>query len=199
MDNGIAWVVDVSTMRGNSLELFAWTGFNTFEIVFFLALSILLIVALWKVFEKAGEKGWKSLIPLYNLYIYCKIAWSKGWFWVLSSVCFIGILWMVLSIVFWMVSQNSDFETLRKLSSLKNLTNRLLGLISILGFIATFVATCVIQVRMAKNFGKSTGFGIGLIFLSGIFIPILWFWSAEYQEKEQKSDTKDEELTVNQG
>lgn len=61
-------------MRGNSLELFAWTGVNTFEIVFSLALSILLIVALWKVFEKAGEKGWKSLIPLYNLYIYCKIA-----------------------------------------------------------------------------------------------------------------------------
>lgn len=199
MDNGIAWVVDVSTMRGNSLELFAWTGFNTFEIVFSLALSILLIVALWKVFEKAGEKGWKSLIPLYNLYIYCKIAWSKGWFWGLGSLPLIGILWTFLSVFLWFLSRGSGLETMRAFSSFKNMANRLLGLLSTFSLVATFIAACVVNIRMAKKFGKSTGFGIGLIFLSGIFIPILWFWSAEYQEKEQKSDTKDEELTVIQG
>ncbi len=199
MDNGIAWVVDVSTMRGNSLELFAWTGFNTFEIVFFLALSILLIVALWKVFEKAGEKGWKSLIPLYNLYIYCKIAWSKGWFWLLGSLPLIGSIWMFLSVFLWFLSRDSGLETMRAFSSFKNMANRLLGLLSTFSLVATFIAACVVNIRMAKKFGKSTGFWIGLIFLSGIFIPILWFWSAEYQEKEKKSDTKDEELTVIQG
>ena len=31
---------------------------------------ILLVVAGWKIFEKAGEKGWKSLIPIYNTYIF---------------------------------------------------------------------------------------------------------------------------------
>lgn len=196
---GIGWSMDASVMRGDSLDLFFWTEVNTLEIVFSLALSILLIVALWKVFEKAGEKGWKSLIPLYNLYIYCKIAWSKGWFWLLGSLPLIGIIWMFLSVFLWFLSRDSGLETMRAFSSFKNMANRLLGLLSTFSLIATVVATCVVNIRMAKKFGKSTGFGIGLIFLSGIFIPILWFWSAEYQEKEQKSDTKDEELTVNQG
>jgi len=34
---------------------------------------------------------------------------------------------------------------------------------------------------IAKNFGKSTGFGVGLIFLSPIFFAILAFGDAEYQ------------------
>ena len=28
----------------------------------------LVLIAWWKIFEKAGEKGWKVLIPIYNIY-----------------------------------------------------------------------------------------------------------------------------------
>jgi len=38
-----------------------------------LLISLLLIVAMWKVFTKAGQPGWASIIPIYNLYIWCKI------------------------------------------------------------------------------------------------------------------------------
>ena len=33
----------------------------------------LLVIARWKMFQKAGEAGWKSIIPVYSTYISFKI------------------------------------------------------------------------------------------------------------------------------
>jgi hypothetical protein len=38
----------------------------------------------------------------------------------------------------------------------------------------------LVFVDLAKSFGKSTGFAVGIIFLSFIFIPILGFGDAKY-------------------
>ncbi len=35
--------------------------------------AVLMIVAEWKIFTKAGEAGWKSIIPIYNLIVLYKI------------------------------------------------------------------------------------------------------------------------------
>ena len=35
--------------------------------------AVLMIVAQWKIFTKAGEAGWKSIIPIYNLITLYKI------------------------------------------------------------------------------------------------------------------------------
>ena len=43
-------------------------------LVFFFAFIIFFIVCHWKIFTKAGQEGWKSIIPLYNLYIQLQIA-----------------------------------------------------------------------------------------------------------------------------
>jgi hypothetical protein len=47
-----------------------------------LLIALLLIVAMWKVFTKAGQPGWASIIPIYNLYIWCKIV-GRPWWWIL--------------------------------------------------------------------------------------------------------------------
>jgi hypothetical protein len=47
-----------------------------------LLIALLLIVATWKVFTKAGQAGWASLIPIYNLYVWCKIV-GRSWWWIL--------------------------------------------------------------------------------------------------------------------
>src|SRR5438034_4894476 len=47
-----------------------------------LLIALLLIVAMWKVFIKAGQPGWASIIPIYNLYIWCKIV-GRPWWWIL--------------------------------------------------------------------------------------------------------------------
>src|SRR6185312_11404554 len=41
----------------------------------------LTVAGLWKIFEKAGEKGWKALIPVYNYYIWLKIV-KRPWWWI---------------------------------------------------------------------------------------------------------------------
>ncbi len=50
--------------------------------LFGLLIALLLIVAMWKVFTKAGQPGWASIIPIYNIYIWCKIV-GRPWWWIL--------------------------------------------------------------------------------------------------------------------
>lgn len=45
-----------------------------------LIIWILTIVAQWKIFTKAGEKGWKSIIPIYNAVTLFKIIGISPWF-----------------------------------------------------------------------------------------------------------------------
>ena len=49
-------------------------------IIFLMAvcLMILTVIGYWGVFCKAGEKGWKVLIPFYNEYLLFKIAWKPS-------------------------------------------------------------------------------------------------------------------------
>ena len=53
---------------------------------------LVVLAAFWKIFEKAGEAGWKSLIPIYNLYLLCMIAGKPGWWFILFMVPFIGVI-----------------------------------------------------------------------------------------------------------
>ena len=47
---------------------------------------VLVAVAQWRIFTKAGEAGWKGIIPLYNLYIQYKLTWDTKMFWYLIAV-----------------------------------------------------------------------------------------------------------------
>lgn len=42
--------------------------------LFPIAIMLFKIVAYWFLFEKAGEDGWKALVPFYNSYVLCKIS-----------------------------------------------------------------------------------------------------------------------------
>ena len=61
-----------------------------------MALSILMIVSLWKIFKKAGKPGWASIIPIYNIYIMCEIAEKEWWYVLLSFVPFANIDAMIV-------------------------------------------------------------------------------------------------------
>lgn len=65
-------------------------------VLFSLVLVVLLVVANWRIFEKAGEAGWKSLIPFYNTYILFKITWDNGILFLLTFVPVVGtvMLWV---------------------------------------------------------------------------------------------------------
>ena len=54
------------------------------------------------------------------------------------------------------------------------------SLIPVVGSIAVLVVSIMDYLRLAKVYGKSVGFGVGLVLLSPVFIPILGFGSASY-------------------
>lgn len=68
-------------------------------LIFQLAVIVLILVSLWKVFVKAGQPGWAGIIPIYNMYILCKIAGRPGWWVLLMFIPLINfIVLAVLSI-----------------------------------------------------------------------------------------------------
>ena len=102
-----------------------------------LVVYILVVIAMWKVFTKAGKPGWASLIPVYNMVVMYQIVGLNPWL-------------------------------------------LLLYLIPVVNWIAALVLSIMQNVKLAKVFGKSTGFAIGLIFLNPIFLLILGFGDAKY-------------------
>ncbi len=47
--------------------------------VIIIAIAVVQIIAMWKLYSKAGEKGWKSIIPIYNMVILFKISGLSPW------------------------------------------------------------------------------------------------------------------------
>ena len=56
-----------------------------------LALALIAIIGLWKMFVKAGQPGWAVLIPIYNAYILLKIVGRPGWWLLLFLIPLVNI------------------------------------------------------------------------------------------------------------
>lgn len=96
--------------------------------------AVVSIVAMWKLFTKAGRPGWAALIPFYNTYTLFNIVYPGH-----------GIKFLLMLIPF---------------------VNIYIGI------------KCYID--LAKAFGKSGAYALGLIFLNPIFMCILGFDSSVY-------------------
>lgn len=118
------------------------TGFNystSYEaspatIIISCALALLMLIAEWRIFTKAGQHGWAVLIPIYNLWVLYTIICGRGTAMFRLLIPIYNIYWAFKSMI-----------------------------------------------QLAHAFGKSTGFGVGLIFLSPIFMLILGFGGATYE------------------
>jgi hypothetical protein len=65
----------------------------------YLALLALVIAGWWMVFTKAGEKGWKALIPFYNIIVLLKIV-GREWWWILLMLIPVVnfVVWVIVSL-----------------------------------------------------------------------------------------------------
>lgn len=62
-----------------------------------LIVLVLQLIGMWKVFTKAGEKGWKCLIPIYNTVILFRISGLSPWI-------IFGYLAVIIPFVGWIVA-----------------------------------------------------------------------------------------------
>ena len=123
-----------TTMYGTTSQTDISAILGTYAILV-LVIAVIMIIANWKIYTKAGKPGWASLVPFYNMYVMYEIAGMNGWMFLLT---FIPIVNIVIQIMLYL--------------------------------------------NLAKKFGKSTGFAIGLILLNPIFLLLLAFGNAEYNK-----------------
>ncbi len=72
-------------------------GFFAVYLVIAIVLGALLLIANWKIFTKAGQAGWKTLIPIYNGMVLFKIIYgSMGKFFLLIIPVF-GQIYYIIS------------------------------------------------------------------------------------------------------
>lgn len=67
------------------------TVFLLFLTVFF----IILIVAQWKIFEKAEQPGWACLIPIYGTLVLLKIVGKPGWWFVWMFIPIVNFVFII--------------------------------------------------------------------------------------------------------
>ena len=86
-----------SAAEGAGLALFG--GFMIVYMLICIAIAVVSIIGMWKVFTKAGEEGWKSIIPVYNMYTLCKIIGVNPW-WIL--IVFLSPIVAIIPIIGWL-------------------------------------------------------------------------------------------------
>lgn len=122
---------------------------------------ILTVIATWKIFTKAGDAGWKSLIPIYNVYVLYKVAGVSFWVWLMLPAVIYGLLAGFVG---------NNYESI----------NPFVGIVLFADLIYMIVGACKFANGLAKSFGKGTGFAVGLFFFPNLFQLILGFGSAKY-------------------
>lgn len=148
-----------------------------------IAFAVLMIVALWKIYEKAGEHGWAAIVPFYRSYVLYKISGKKNLFWgnlaasIVAVIAYIILLVEIFALIF---SGLSGFFSTSYMD--RELRKHGAGLfVCLLLLMACLIAMLVFRIiqciGLAKNFGVSGGYAVGLIFLPHIFYCIFAFSS----------------------
>ena len=141
----------------------ALAGLSVGWLIAIAAVAVICLIAVWKMFKKAGEPGWKCLIPIYNLYMYWKIAWkgSKFWVWFFSSAIAAAIAGILIAVL----KENAMVPLI---------------ILGVVWGIYTIYLQIKMSVNMAHRFNKNGAFGFFLLFLLGIGNLILGFGRADY-------------------
>ncbi len=137
---------------GGVFSLLFGFGFIMFLLV--IGWYVLQVIAYWRIFTKAGQPGWKSIIPFYNTFIQYRITWDTTYFWI-WLVCILGMAFCPTG-----STVTSILETLFSLGA--------------------FIMSAISVYKLSFSFGHGIPFALGLFFLQPIFMLILGFGSSVY-------------------
>jgi hypothetical protein len=70
-----------------------WIGYT----IFVVAIALVTIIAMWKVFTKAGQSGWPAIVPILNNCMVAHVAGRDWWFGLLLLIpCVNIVVWIIL-------------------------------------------------------------------------------------------------------
>ena len=160
-----------------------------------IAALVLTLIALWKIFVKAGKPGWHALIPFLNVYDIFQIGWKRktGIATIILSACGGFLMFLGLSVMVVVFGRAAFFTYMDGRINSNEFVEYLLNMdasavVWIMLFLIGTIVLCVgsilllvAYIKLGAAFGKSGGFQVGLFFLPFIFLPILAFGQATYQ------------------
>lgn len=117
----------------------------------------------WIIFQKAGQAGWKSLIPVYDTFVLLRIIQRPMWW----GYLIVGVSLVQLILSTMLDGSSNDSTSLQLISSIATLI--------------AFIYSVRITHGLSRSFGHGAGFTLGLLFLPYIFYPILAFGSSTYR------------------
>ena len=129
--------------------------------IFILAWAVITIIGQWKLFEKCGEKGWKSIVPFYNDWTLVEISGCHWWY----------FLFIICDYILTITLENTEMVAGLSLVS---------GLLSL---VSLYVIFCI-NYNIAKKFHQGVGFAVGMSLVPFVFYLILGF-SNKYQYDEK--------------
>jgi hypothetical protein len=75
------------------------TGPGIFVVFLWLAIAIVVIAGVWKMFVKAGKPGWGAIIPIYNIILILEITGRPLWWLILCLIPLVNIVvWIIVAI-----------------------------------------------------------------------------------------------------
>lgn len=153
----------------------------TISILSSMAATALIMVSLWHIFKKLGMPGWKGIIPYYGDYMLYKTVWKTKPFWVMvisSGVYAIGVMLTAIIMAFLLIIKKDSPDT-DSLLYVFVIFSVIFALLTLAYLVIDFIITVKLNLRLAKAFGKGTGFALGLTFISIVFYPVLAFGKAQ--------------------
>ena len=123
--------------------------------------TVIQVIACWRIFTKAGQQGWKCLVPVLSQYTAFKLAWKPSMFAAAVIIAAADGLFITLASVF------------------AELTFILMWLI-MLTSAATLIMYVAFTHKLSRAFRHGAAFTLGLLLLQPVFIMVLAFGSSEY-------------------
>ena len=67
--------------------------------IIYLAAIVAIIAGWWMIFTKAGEDGWKAIIPIWNILVLLKIVGREWWWIILMLIPIVGfVIWIIVAL-----------------------------------------------------------------------------------------------------
>ncbi len=65
-------------------------------LVIYLAVFVLIIAGMWKIFTKAGKPGWAAIIPIYNLVVLLEVTGKPVWWIILFLIPIVNFIMVII-------------------------------------------------------------------------------------------------------
>ncbi len=64
-----------------------------------MAIAVVVLIAMWKLFTKAGKPGWASIVPIYNTIVMLEIVGRPIWWIILLLIPFVNIVIGIMVVI----------------------------------------------------------------------------------------------------